>query len=753
MGIVGRTNFSSTPLVFDVPALPYPLFKGEISFTDRMLGEPSGSIVYEGISSKAIADLEAAYPMGERVDFYGVPMEVNNFSYEQDDVVVRAAGRLVVYRVTISLQFFSLVLQAKERFGNSPLASSRSSSSSGNSSQWQQELEKLGNQADAVGFLAYSDGLRVKELGKGQVWRFARGQVIEVGGNAVALPQEGYNKAALTWSDSSTSNSRTVFSPAKPEIITLSEGDPNPTIPPDNDATLAEQIAEGEGAELKDTSSNFDESGPTKFIRDTTTVDGTGELEEYRVYGYAYLYEDIFDANGYPLGRRPSEFWQLVEEKTTQYIYRQLSDYSNIAIDIRDNSAPLPSGEGRSMTFVVHPDYDSFLKAGSNTITVKSTTQYLVEVKTRGRKLARLVQETESRNTLDPTDTYYTEGLFQFKWVPLDERQIFLLKPARGTFVPDTEQLPFRVEFQDYDSLEARIRSRVGPRDTTADGKVAVLYPDPQYTEPLYIAEEGSQSNSFKFALDPDNDPEDPPRYFSVGEESDNRVRRTPTEPERGLYSEIQRQYRAQDPSFRAVAEETNFSDMRGTPPSPSVRQSVFEPEVINPRSQGGTGDRTYLVTTPDNADRFPEGGSVNIPGAESLSEARSAVRVRLRRSGLQSAQAQYKVAWFYPVMKPGDSVIIEGDRHGSEGTWIVTQLSWRLKFEANNIQALGRPTVVCEDGMSLTLGMDKERPVAFSSKPASNDGGTPTVAGRVTSAPDESLGRVLPALPNRRNY
>ncbi|MEL6854345.1 MAG: hypothetical protein AAFO83_04470, partial [Cyanobacteria bacterium J06607_13] len=481
----------------------------------------------------------------------------------------------------------------------------------------------------------------------------------------------------------------------------------------------------------------------------------------------AYYFRDIFTPDGYPIPNvSPASFWRLVEERTTTYVYQRLGDYSNLQVDIRDNSAPTTSGEGRTLTFIVHPDYDQFLKGssvqGGASLTVKSTTQFLVETKTVGRKLVRLVQETDDRNTLDSSDVYATEGLFEFEWTPYTERTAYLLKPARGTFIPDDEQLPFRVEFQDYDSLEPRLKLRVGPRDTTSDGKVAILYPDPAYVEPLYVAEEGTQASSYKWAPDPEGDveinpdPQEPPRppdHFHVGEESDRRVRRIPTDPENGFYTELNRQYSAQDPEFIAVAERTQFEEKRGTPPSPAFRQIQFEPETIAPRGTTGDSSRTYLVTTPDNSDRYPEGGSISIPGATSYSEAQEGVRTRLRRSGLQIGQAQYNVAWFYPNMKPGDGLVIEGDRHAAEGQWLVTQLSWKLTFEASNFLELGRPTVLCEDGMNLTLGLDRSRVVSFSSKPSGSNGGSPTVAGRVTDAPDQTLGRILPALPNRRNF
>jgi hypothetical protein len=199
------------------------------------------------------------------------------------------------------------------------------------------------------------------------------------------------------------------------------------------------------------------------------------------------------------------------------------------------------------------------------------------------------------------------------------------------------------------------------------------------------------------------------------------------------------------------VAEQTTFKEMQGTPPSPTVRRKQFEPEEIDAKQKPDTTTIT-LVTTPDVADRYAEGeGSINIPGAKTLNEAKAGLQVRLRRSGLQNTQAQYKVHGFYPRMKPGDTVAIEGDRHRRLGQWLITQLSWKLTFDGN-IADLGTPTVSCE-GMSLSLGLDRPRPIRYDTRPSSAQGGSPTVAGRVTGTTGTALGRILKPLPNRRNF
>lgn len=765
MPILTRTKFTHSPLVFDVPRLPYPMMAGEISYSDSMTSEPTATLVYTGVSSTAIEEIERAYFMGRRITLYGVPMEVNNRSYSQDSVKVDRVGWLDSYTVTISLQFLSLVLQAKERYGSG--ISGRVQPGQSSRPKWQEKLEELGNEADLKGFLAYSDGLRVKSLGFGNTWKFTREQVVEVGGSSVALPSEGYNKAPLTWGTDATKTAspNAPLTPKKPEKLTLIEGDVDPEIPPDNDVRrwISEEEQAAEAQKLRDMSSNFDQSGPTKFKRTVVTIDGTPESEKYELWGYVYRYIDIFDENAYPRPAgptgdyMPADFWQIVEERETTYKYSNLDAFTGIALDITDPAEP-----NRRMQAIVHPDFQRFVLGGPrvSTVTIKSETQYLLETVTKGRKLTRLVQESDARNTLDPTDPWVIAGLFEPTWTPYEDRTAYLLKPSRGTFTPEDEQLPFRVEFAAYDSLEPRIQELVEESVTTSTGQVAILYPDPNFVEAMWIAEEGRQANSYRWAPDPEadvdlapdpDDPPKPPEHFQTGEESETRIKRTPTKPKDGRYTETTRQYSSQDPAFVAVAEQTTFKEMQGTPPSPTVRRKQFEPEEIDATKKPDNTTVT-LVTTPDVANRYAEGeGSVNIPGAKTLSEAKAGLQVRLRRSGLQNTQAQYKVHGFYPSMKPGDTVSIEGDRHRHLGQWLITQLSWKLTFDGN-LADLGTPTVSC-DGMSLSLGLDRPRPITYDTRPSSAQGGSPTVSGRATGSSGSALGRILPPLPNRRNF
>ena len=722
MTFIGRAGFVSNSQVFNPPALPYPLLKGSVSYSDSLGQEPSGSITYEGVSRAECDRIEAAYPLGRQLRLYGVPLEVSARTIEEDGVVHLGRELLQVFSVQVTLAFPPLKLLIPE-----------------------QDLEREEKQAALRGFLAFSDGLRGKSLDEGKLWRFAREQVVEVGGNTLALPSNGYNKAVLTFGgqEDEGSDRSTTFSPRRPQVLELVEESENPEQPPEDSRFL------------RDSTSNHDEGGPTKYIKRIRRVDGSPDSERLVTWGFAYLYEDIVQPNG-ELKGDARDFWRPIEERETQYIYRQVQA-STLDVEIRDPSQGV-TADGRRLNFVVPPELQKFLilTFGRNRIRVRTNARYLVEVSTRGRRLMRLVQENQTRNTLDPEDPRYE--LYQFDWIPFTDRTAYLLRPSRGVFVSGNQSLPFSVEFTDYDALPRSLQRQISPRETTSDGQVAVLRPDPNFVEPFFISVESQQASSYAWALDPDGEveePEDgeppqPPPHFMVGQETRNEIRRTVVDPARKLYSEAVAEFSCQDPQFETTAERVFFRDMEGDPPTSQVRQQVFEEEEVRVRSQARDSTITYTVTTPDVADRLDEGGSVNVPEAETLQAAIAAVRNQLRLSGMQNSTAAYRVGWFYPAMKPGDAVRVEGNRRQALGAWRINDISWQLDYQGSNTP-LGNLLITCP-GTSLTLGLDQPRVLDLRQQRDRNSGSAPTIDATSLSQ-GNTLGRVLPPLPNRRNY
>ncbi|HEY9737012.1 MAG TPA: hypothetical protein V6D06_12040, partial [Trichocoleus sp.] len=241
-----------------------------------------------------------------------------------------------------------------------------------------------------------------------------------------------------------------------------------------------------------------------------------------------------------------------------------------------------------------------------------------------------------------------------------------------------------------------------------------------------------------------------PPPHFMVGQESENFISRRIIKPAKQRFSEFSRRYSAQDPQFEAIAESVEFTDKVGSLPNPQVRQPRYEEDRIDPNGTqaGGQAKWQWRVTTPDVSDRIRPGGSVEIQGAKNISEATQGLLVKLRRSSMAASQGQFQVAWFYPEMKPGDALDIEGYRHRRRGVWRITDLSWTHRYQGSN-NPLGAPLVTCE-GMSLSVGLDANRPLVRQRR--RDRGGTPTLDPRQIAGSNK-LGQVLPPLPNRRNF
>lgn len=727
MPIIGRSTRQSTGpatqsvgigngLIASPINLPYPLVKGSVTFSDKFNGPPTAQIQYEGISAQEIERIEAAYKLGLKIDFYGPKMEVKGVRTGEISVKHVSGNRLHSYTVSITLEFPSIVKLKTVA-----------------------QEDDLMKQGDLLGQVAYSDGLRPKSLGAGATWRFSRDEILEVGESAIAKSSEGYNYARLDWG-SGSGTGRVAISPKRPEIITLVEQTWKPTVPPEDSRVI------------KDLSSNHDESGPTAYIRTTTTVDGTPERETMQIWGFAYLYEDATLPDGRLYSDNPGRFWQPIEYRETRHIYHKIEGV-RVEVEIRDPSQG--GGDGKAVKAAVHPDYRQYMSiAGGSRITVKTPNLFLTESKTTGRKWLRLVKETDERNTLDPTDPRYP--LMQWRWVPSTEETVYLLKSVPEGFLAESGD-PFRVEWKAYKDLEQRLKSLFSESSATLDGQVAILYPNFDFVEPLYVQRQIRKSLSYEWALDPDGEAEEadpplppiPPPHFSVGEESHDELIRTITDEKTKAYSEMDRKYSAQDPQFVAVAENVETRQLRGSLPSPTIRKIQFdtEAEAIDPGAGAESSAMTkkaWYVTT-DNARSFRRGGSISIPGARSLSQAIAGLQVRLRRSMMGATQTQYKVAWFYPAMRPGDAILAEGHRWRQQGTLRVMSLSWKHTYYGAT--PLGAPLVHC-DGMQLSCGLDKSTGASIQS----GGKGSPEVNSRILGG-DKELGRILPRVPSRRDF
>lgn len=707
MPVFGRKIAFKSNHIVNPQYVPPLMFKGKVTWNHALDSLGTATIDYEQLSYEEVLQIRQALPVGSFETIYGLKYRVESFSYDRQRYLSNDQP-IDRYTVSISLQ------------ENRVLAEVDLDSITGNAS-------------------------------------FPADLVIADGQNTQAIFTQGYYDAALTYGDSSSGQEdspddpKTIFRLKQAVVQELREGDRQASTPPVNTYVL------------RDSSSNFDESGPKKMVKRAVRQDGQLILEELRTYGFAYLYKDIIADNSVLYNPNPAPFWQEIEFKRTIYNYQSVGKLVlNVQIIPPDYTGGIP----RTFKFLVHPDYARFASVSEPTlsgfnVTFQTNAQYKTSSITTGWKLVRLKKEDNSRNSLFPDDPYYPH--FFFKKVPYYAQTYYLLRNNRNS--GNTDQ-PFRIEFTDYKSLPATLRQRFSDQDITPDGKVALLYPDPNYVEPLYVSAESSQSNSFTWAIDPDaslnpdqyiqgTNRNPIPRLIS-GEESYSQTTRIITADDR--YTEYVVEYSSQDPGFDNSAEQYYFREVSGTPPEPEYRIQQYEAQQVPPGEIYRTGSSgSVLITTPQFKQYVARGGSVS-SDAKTLGGALKDVRNQLRKAHIQANPGSKTLAWFYPRLRAGYHCDFGGDRIASlvKGTsWIITAVSWTLEYHGRN-NAL-EELLTTSPGTQLQLGLDMENmQIETSPNPSANGNDSrntdPDINVRVVSRPT-TIEDVFPPLSNRRNF
>lgn len=706
MVIRGRSAYSKSNRILSLPQLPYPLINGKIQWNDSFDSQASGSIEYTNVNDGDRQRIFDAYNDGDKITLYGMKFEVTARGYTRQKAKF-GRGLAETFAVTITL---------REEQPEEPETESTTPKN------------------------PFSDK---KE------WVFSDIEVIADGANTLGMLEQGYNNAVLTFDQEEEEKGNIpgeTFSLVEPVIVTRDEGDRTLTTAPPNTFVL------------RDFSSNFDESGPKKVLKSVTRLNGKVMRETIRTYGFQYLAEDINAGDGILYYTPASDFWREIDYRQNIYTYAPVGATSlNIRVLV-----PGISGLKR-INFIVHPDYARFANIGvtnDGTVSFQSNARYLISQITTGWRSLRLKKETENRNTLDPQDPYYP--YWQFRKVPFYGGVFYALQSTRRVYGDDVESVPFRIEFTDYASLPDRLKQRVQSNfDLTQDGKVAVLYPEPNYVEPLFIESEYSYSSSFVWAFDPEAEA-DPDQFIpgtnrrasrprlTSGEESYTIVNRQIVNSNQ--FTEYVTEYSSQDPGFDNSAERYSFREMDGQPPEADSIVQEYESRERRDRRTNSVGNPVYYIST-ENAERFPEGGTVNVPGVYSATAAVEALEWELRKANMQVSQAQKTVTWFFPEIRGGDAVKVGGDRFSNEGTWRVNSVSWVLEYKGLSVDG-DRPLVTCP-GTQLNLGLDKPQPISLSTGNAPSTDQAfddPEIRISVVGSPD-GLAANVPVLAGRRNF
>ncbi len=289
-----------------------------------------------------------------------------------------------------------------------------------------------------------------------------------------------------------------------------------------------------------------------------------------------------------------------------------------------------------------------------------------------------------------------------------------LLKSTNAEY-KDTSSVPFSIEFADYDSLEPRIKNKVSKYTNLAkNGKVAIMTPDINYIEPLYVATESNAKNSFTWANHPDNAKDNPVPPIITGEESFQQTSRTITGSNR--YKEKQVTYSSQESGFLTSANQVFYREVLGRPPEASTRKSTWEKsDVPNNRIEFNADEKIKKYKITSDLSRYVEpGGSASYEAAETLNEALLGAKTDLQIKDIQGNTTAKTISFFYPTIRDGDSVTSASDRFAAKGKWIVKSASWTLKYEGSGSKILSlSPMIVC-DGTQLSLGLLRSRSVDF---------------------------------------
>lgn len=800
MGVNARRKVGGgsrqSSVVRELPVLPYPLYVGKITWQDNFDANVTGSIEYTGLTDSDIEGVQAAYVLGSDLTLFGILFTIMRFSYTRE-LADTEEYEIDIYTATITIEGKELKLsdtelsraqmlgfvsysdrKAVSLVGELPTNGDQAVSQNQALQQKmyadlqiQQQLfylnqqlvgattreEKIGIQNAINNLQAKQETVKLTTVQPAQGVTFARTQIIADGGNEIVYEKEGFNNTEVTggFSDGAqiqNAGDRTplTFRLKEPKVETIREFSKDFDQPPENTYVLRD-----------DTGQCFDDKGQKKVWKETVRINGQPETETTRTYGFSYLYKDIaVDSTTLATelySSNPSQFWGIVEERKTRYVYRR-ADPVRLSITVTDLG-------NQWVRVAMHPDYNQFASFGGGVIVYQSRAEFLVEVITEGWQLVRLKKEEELFNTLDPDDAYY-EAYF-FRRIPFYSKTVYLLASPRS-FSKESASPPFSISYENYDTLEPRLKELFNGSDLTNDRRVAIITPEINFVEPLYVKAEGSASNSFIWMDDPDGEENPdkvipgtniplPPKRLTAGEESWNETRRTIVDSD--TYSEMITEYSSQDPGFDNVIERITFRENSGSPPSPSYRMIEYEQVKTEPnQKQNGDGNGMKFVLNTSNAAAIETGNSLSFPQAKTQEEARLAGEVALRKASMQAQRSQKTVFGFYPSLRCGQPVVFERDRYSSLGQWRLMTVQWELEYKGLMDQF---GLLVTTPGTQLTLGLDKVNPVTISRQPnadtnpnngSNGNASNPTADIQPSRIPGE-MGDVLPVLQTRRNY
>lgn len=589
-------------------------------------------------------------------------------------------------------------------------------------------LEEISKRASSLGKVIVYDnqGISVKSIGQG-----GGGNTVGQAPSVVISTEYGesfknyYKNATLTFGQNQNKTNdytdgegqidpnfldEALFEIQPPEIIVLQSGDENLENPPPYALVL------------RSMDMNYDASGPTKVIKVTKSVNGTPEYEINLKYGFDYTAAEIYDFDDKKLEASASPFWKLIEYEKITYVYQKIPE-SSYEIYVE-----MPNGQRQKLYF---PDE---LKKQFK----KNEIKYLIGYESTGYRLSRFKQESDALETVkwkkiaDDTNTTLEKrnealdnlDLYKSYKVPMVGKQLLKLVPYSYFYSDIIDSPNFSYKTIPLNTIPEEERINIPSEAIDENGNVFILFADPNFAPAMMIVKEITRKSSFKYIENPDylkispfSSKPRPKQYYTTGSDEIQKIERIiypskttkrsaiasnilkkandyiialPTKEQSSntvdLYTEYTTTRKAQDADFINYAEDSNFTDNTGRPPSATVRKPNFEkittptePSPSNPNPNiplplNNDKDYIWILNSAGNEFDNANSSSLNYDFAKTLPEAILAAKVELAKLNLTSgSKINAELAFFYPSIEEGEAIQIDGY------TGVVTSVTHNL--------------------------------------------------------------------------
>lgn len=717
-------------------SLPLPLYYGTISVDKRKEEYPSGTITYTSCHLQVgrgttVDQIFSVYTRESKVRIEDLYFKVSRVNSRLTDLAdTGAVGQLRTYDVSIELEWqwereaeepievYKHIRPQDEGIRISKLCSVQNIPFSGTDYEIKADPEDkeftisvasaVSDYARVLGcYVEYGNGIAMRKMTAQKQWSFNQIDYIEDGRvSDYAFPY--YEDTVLTWDvddkqdedkrddDELNGNAAPKYDIKEPEVVEIEEFDFNFKEPPANIL------------QIKDMSLNARQSGPTKQYKKTTTVDGTPEKTEIQIWGFEYTGKDVEEGTtGVIRSTNPKNFWRQVEKQTWQAKYKALGDQRVLAF------ATDPSTD-KEVPLVPHPDYSDFFTegiGGSDQVELSVKTEVLLENSLTGwKRMAFLNEDAGQTIELDPNDTIEAKEIAAYtpRRIPLKGVQKYKIVGSRNQ--RDIGQ-PFSVQWFDYDDLPNNVKLSVSRfEEVTEEGRVGVLYPDPNYAPPIFAKEELTYNSSFAWMEHPSFDEANPvvdEIFLITGEESYTTIKREYLAEKSNTYQESTFQFSSQGAGFSELVSEPTVIQRTGSFPQATTRQSRWEESEKKPDSPISTDsgedekERILISTTINKPKLHRRIASVNSIGAGTKKKAILYAETDLKMQIIDAGSHSVTIFSYLPRIKP-----MERFRGQYVGTHIITGVSYTIEFDQDKFNEYN-----LLQGIALELGPDFNNP------------------------------------------